>query len=67
MERYFDVAIVGAGPSGLTAAITVKLAKPKAKVIVLEKKNVPAKKLSASGNGRLGTSSEFFLGIRYSC
>ncbi|MCI8349531.1 MAG: aminoacetone oxidase family FAD-binding enzyme [Firmicutes bacterium] len=58
MERYFDVAIVGAGPSGLTAAITVKLAKPKAKVIVLEKKNVPAKKLSASGNGRGNLSNK---------
>ena len=58
MERYFDVAIVGAGPSGLTAAITVKLAKPKAKVIVLEKKDVPAKKLSASGNGRGNLSNK---------
>ena len=58
MERYFDVAIVGAGPSGLTAAITVKLAKPKAKVILLEKKDVPAKKLSASGNGRGNLSNK---------
>ena len=37
MEKDFDIAIVGAGAAGLTAAIEAKLTNPTAKVIVLEK------------------------------
>lgn len=52
MEREFDIAIIGAGPAGLTAAITAKSLKPGAKVALVEKMERAGKKLSASGNGR---------------
>lgn len=52
MRKDFDIAIVGGGPAGLTAAIEAKSSNPEAKVIVLEKMEEPAKKLSATGNGR---------------
>ena len=58
MERTFDIAIVGAGPAGLTAAIEVKSSNPEAKVIILEKMEEPAKKLSATGNGRGNLSNK---------
>lgn len=58
MERYYDVVVVGAGPSGLAAAITVKTARPKSSVLILEKKERAAKKLSASGNGRGNLSNK---------
>lgn len=52
MEREFDIAIIGAGPAGLTAAITAKSLKPGARVALVEKLERAGKKLSASGNGR---------------
>ena len=58
MEKDFDIAIVGAGAAGLTAAIEAKLTNPTAKVIVLEKMEEPAKKLSATGNGRGNLSNK---------
>ncbi len=58
MEKYYDIAIVGAGPAGLAAAITVKSAEPELAVVILEKKEKAAKKLSASGNGRGNLSNE---------
>lgn len=58
MERYFDIAIVGAGPAGLAASISAKAQNPDAKVVLLEKMKEPAKKLSASGNGRGNLSNK---------
>lgn len=52
MEREFDIAVIGAGPAGLTAAITAKSLKPGARVTLIEKMDKAGKKLSASGNGR---------------
>ena len=52
MEKIFDIAVVGAGPSGLAAAIKAKELAPYAKVALIEKMQDAAKKLSASGNGR---------------
>lgn len=52
MERYFDIAIAGAGAAGLAAAITAKTVSPEMSVAIFEKKEEAAKKLRASGNGR---------------
>ncbi len=49
MEKY-DIIIVGGGPAGLLAAI--RAAQIVKKVIILEKKNSPGKKLLISGKGR---------------
>ncbi len=48
--QQFDVAVVGAGPAGMMAAIAA--AELGARVIVLEKNNRPGIKLMLSGNGR---------------
>lgn len=48
----YDAVMVGAGPAGLAAAITLKRTAPDARVLLLEKMHGPARKLSASGNGR---------------
>ena len=58
MERNFDIAIVGAGPAGLTAAIVAKKENPGLRVVILEKKEVAGKKLSATGNGRGNLSNK---------
>ena len=58
MDKNYDIVIVGAGPAGLTASITSKRVNPDAKVALLEKKEVPGKKLSASGNGRGNLSNK---------
>lgn len=58
MDKNYDIVIVGAGPAGLTAAITSKRVNPDARVALLEKKEVPGKKLSASGNGRGNLSNK---------
>lgn len=52
MEKDFDIAVIGAGPSGLTAAIEAKTSNKDARVVILEKMDEAAKKLSATGNGR---------------
>lgn len=56
MERFYDVAVMGAGPSGLAAAITVKMMSPDLSVVILEKKEKPAKNL-----GRRETAGEICL------
>jgi predicted Rossmann fold flavoprotein len=47
---FFDVAIIGAGPAGMMAAI--KAAMAGAKVILIEKNYILGKKLLLTGNGR---------------
>lgn len=53
----YDVAVIGAGASGLAAVLTLKKANPKLSVAVLEKKEKAAKKLSVTGNGRCNLSN----------
>ncbi len=53
----YDVAIIGAGASGLAAALTIKRTNPKISVILLEKKERAAKKLEVTGNGRCNLSN----------
>ena len=48
----YDIAIIGAGASGLLAAIAAARLRPELRVIIVEKNAEPAKKLYATGNGR---------------
>ena len=58
-----NVLIIGAGPAGMMAAITA--AQKGANVTILEKNNVPGKKLNITGKGRCNISyvgdTEYFL------
>ena len=49
-RKAYDVAVIGAGPAGLMAAITA--ARSQKSVLVLEQKDRPCRKLYATGNGR---------------
>lgn len=51
-------AILGAGASGLAAAITLKRECPSMDVILLEKLSEPARKILATGNGRCNLSNK---------
>lgn len=47
-----DICIIGAGASGLAAVIIAAQENPELSIMILEKKDVPGKKLSATGNGK---------------
>lgn len=57
VSENFDVAIIGAGASGLAAVLTLKKENPQASVAVFEKKDKAAKKLAVTGNGRCNISN----------
>ena len=50
ITEQFDVAVIGAGPAGMMAAI--RAAQKGARVALIEKKEEPGKKLLMAGNGR---------------
>ncbi len=56
MSRTFDIIIVGAGASGLTAAI--QAARNGAEVLILEHMDKAGKKLLATGNGKCNFTNE---------
>lgn len=64
----YDIAVVGAGASGLLAAHAALMADPKAALILLEKNDKVAKKIYATGNGRCNLlninakPSDYFFG-----
>lgn len=55
MTNHYDVIVVGAGTSGLMAAI--QAAQQGAKVLILEKNKVPGRKLLLSGGGRCNVTN----------
>jgi hypothetical protein len=55
-QTDYDIAIVGAGPAGLMAAIESH--RPSSKVLVLEKMHRPALKLRISGKGRCNITND---------
>ena len=65
MTRIYDVAIIGAGASGLCAAIAA--ARHKKSVALLEKKARVGKKILATGNGRCNLSNENIKPENYHC
>ena len=52
MKESFDILIVGAGASGLAAAISAKRTLPRLRVAMLERLPRVGKKILATGNGR---------------
>lgn len=50
--EYADAVIVGAGASGLAAAIELRMNDLSLSVVIIEKNDVPARKIRATGNGR---------------
>ena len=54
--KTFDIAIIGAGPAGIMAAITA--AKQGRKVILLEKNEIIGRKILATGNGRCNLTNK---------
>ncbi|MCM1529456.1 MAG: aminoacetone oxidase family FAD-binding enzyme [Alistipes sp.] len=55
--KYYDIAVIGGGASGLTAAISAKEVCPSAKIAVLERLPRVGKKIIASGNGKCNLSN----------
>lgn len=53
------IAIIGAGASGICAAIKIKENNPSYEVYILEKKNKIASKIAASGNGKCNIGNDF--------
>ena len=49
--------IIGAGASGLAAAITLKRSCPRMDVVLVEKLAEPGRKILATGNGRCNLSN----------
>lgn len=60
----YDICIIGAGASGMMAAITAKKENKDANIIVLEKLDAPGKKLGATGNGKCNISNVNCNGYR---
>ncbi len=63
--KYYDIAVVGGGASGLTAAISAKEVCPEAKIAVLERLPRVGKKIIASGNGKCNLSNLSIGGKNY--
>ncbi|MBP3379486.1 MAG: aminoacetone oxidase family FAD-binding enzyme [Ruminococcus sp.] len=55
--RYYDIAVVGGGASGLTAAISAKEVCPEAKIAVVERLPRVGRKIIATGNGKCNLSN----------
>ena len=53
----YDICIIGAGASGLSAAIAAKRRNPDAKVVLLEEKDRIGQKILVTGNGRCNLSN----------
>ena len=52
------IIVIGGGASGMTAAIAARRANPKAKVQILEHKDMLGKKILSTGNGRCNFTNE---------
>src|SRR5687768_10958221 len=51
MQRDYDVVIVGGGPAGISTALDLQAAAPRARIVVLEKERYPREKICAGGIG----------------
>ena len=58
MKKSFDICIIGAGASGMAAALEAAEANPAARILVVEKNNQLGRKIRATGSGRCNISNE---------
>lgn len=63
MNKNFDIAIIGAGPAGIMAAIFA--AKNGKKVVLLEKNEKIGRKILATGNGRCNITNKYISESNY--
>ena len=52
MMRHYEIGIIGAGASGMAAALAAAEARPGCSIVLAERNTEPGKKLLATGNGR---------------
>ncbi len=57
MKNQYDIVVVGAGASGMAAALAAAEVNPDTRILVLEKNPAPGKKIRATGNGRCNISN----------
>lgn len=55
--KSYDIAIIGGGASGITAAISAARTAPRLKICILEKQERVGKKILATGNGKCNLSN----------
>ncbi|MFZ3074474.1 MAG: FAD-dependent oxidoreductase, partial [Minisyncoccales bacterium] len=55
IKNNYDVAVIGAGPAGMMAAISA--AEIGARVVLIEKNETPGKKLLLTGGGRCNSTN----------
>lgn len=58
MKKSFDICIIGAGASGMAAALEAAEVNPAARILAVEKNDQPGRKIRATGNGRCNISNE---------
>ena len=56
-KELYDVCIVGAGASGLMTANVILREKPNCKLLIVDAKDRPGRKVAASGNGKCNLSN----------
>lgn len=61
----YDIAIIGGGASGLTAAVSAKMTNPQKSVVVIEKLSRVGKKIIATGNGKCNLSNTNISAYNY--
>ncbi len=63
----WDVAIVGGGPSGISTALHLQAAAPRARIVVLEKERYPREKICAGGLGARAFRLLERIGVEVAC
>ena len=56
-KSHYDICIIGAGASGLAAALEAADKASEARILLLEKNDAPGRKIRATGNGRCNISN----------
>ena len=57
-QKIYDICVIGAGASGLAFAAELLRLEPKASVFLIEKNDIPGRKILSTGNGRCNLSNK---------